>query len=52
MRRMRLAMTGLAAAAAAVAVYLFVAPDGADGLRGPGGDEAVIPPLSDSGARG
>ena len=52
MRRMRLAMTGLAAAAAAVAVYLFVAPDGADGPGGPGGDEVVIPALSDSGARG
>jgi len=46
MRRMRLAMTGLAVAAAAVAVYLFVAPDGPDG------GEVVIPALSDSGARG
>ncbi len=46
MRRMRLAMTGLAVAAAAVAVYFFVAPDGANS------DEVVIPALSEPGARG
>ncbi len=46
MRRMRRAMTGLAVAAAAGAVYFFAARDG------PGGGEVVIPALSDSGARG
>jgi cytochrome c2 len=43
---MRLAMAGLAVAAAAVAVYLFVTPSGPDG------EEVVIPVLSASGARG
>ena len=46
MRRMRLTMTGLAVAAAAVAVYFFVARDGANG------DEVVISTLSEAGAQG
>ncbi len=46
MRRMRRTMAGLAVAAAAIAVFLLVAPGD------PGGGAVVIPELSDSGARG